>query len=190
MSGINRVSSFFANLLGVEEKQFALIEYQADYSGFKKSGQEAIENFSMDDLKKSLCLISTKTQTKIYLSSLTTAKPDTMLPFRKPPQPRPCLPCQRQQSRQPAGGSIDSIGKVDNSVDVASEDLKVMRDLAEVNAISNMITLTPTVQMTTGTLTPGPIWIRSCRELTGRWRSSLCPVPRGCICNMSDYGFF
>lgn len=40
-------------------------------------------------------------------------------------------------------------------MDVASEDLKVMRDLAEVNAISNMITLTPTVQMTTGDINSG-----------------------------------
>ena len=75
-------------------------------------------------------------------------------------------------------------------MDVASEDLKVMRDLAEVNAISNMITLTPTVQMTTGDINSGAdldtIMSRINRTLEEQFVSSA----EGCICSMSDYGFF
>lgn len=156
LSGINRVSSFFANLLGVEEKQFALIEYQADYSGFKKSGQEAIENFSMDDLKKKFMPDIDKNANEDLLEQFNTGKTgyDVTVPKTTPTPSMPAMPTAPIPVA-PAGGSIDSIGKVDNSVDVASEDLKVMRDLAEVNAISNMITLTPTVQMTTGDINSG-----------------------------------
>ncbi|MEF7440170.1 hypothetical protein V4V36_25030 [Paenibacillus lautus] len=156
LSGINRVSSFFANLLGVEEKQFALIEYQADYSGFKKSGQEAIENFSMDDLKKKFMPDIDQNANEDLLEQFNNGKTgyDVTVPKTTPTPSMPAMPTAPIPVA-PAGGSIDSIGKVDNSVDVASEDLKVMRDLAEVNAISNMITLTPTVQMTTGDINSG-----------------------------------
>ena len=64
-----------------------------------------------------------------------------------------------------------------------------MRDLAEVNAISNMITLTPTVQMTTGDINSGAdldtIMSRINRTLEEQFVSSA----EGCICSMSDYGF-
>jgi hypothetical protein len=47
---------------------------------------------------------------------------------------------------------VDSVGKIDNKVDISSEDLKVMRDLAEMKAVQNFVTLTPTLQVTTGDL--------------------------------------
>ncbi|WP_240353124.1 tape measure protein [Cohnella algarum] len=56
-------------------------------------------------------------------------------------------------------GSIDSVGKVGevgkikDTVDISSEDLKVMRDLAEMQAIQNFVTLTPTLEVTTGPIT-------------------------------------
>lgn len=156
LSGINRVSGFFANLLGVEAKQFALIEYQADYSGFKKFGQDKIENFSMDELKKQFMPDIDKSANEDLLGQFNNGKTGYDVPVPKT-APTPSMPANPTAPIPvaPAGGSIDSIGKVDNSVDVASEDLKIMRDLAEVNAISNMITLTPTVQMTTGDINSG-----------------------------------
>ncbi|MFD1885898.1 hypothetical protein [Paenibacillus wenxiniae] len=57
--------------------------------------------------------------------------------------------------------SIDNVGNVDNlahvggTVDISSEDLKMMRDLAEMQAIQHFVTLTPTVQMTTGDINSG-----------------------------------
>ncbi|MGG1597610.1 hypothetical protein [Paenibacillus naphthalenovorans] len=45
---------------------------------------------------------------------------------------------------------VGSVGKIDDTVDISSEDLKVMRDLAEMKSIQNFVTLTPTVQVTTG----------------------------------------
>jgi tape measure domain-containing protein len=45
---------------------------------------------------------------------------------------------------------VDEVGKINDTVDISSEDLKVMRDLAEMKSIQNFVTLTPTVNVTTG----------------------------------------
>lgn len=45
-------------------------------------------------------------------------------------------------------GKVNEIGKINDTVDISNEDLKVMRDLAEMKSIQNFITLTPTVQVT------------------------------------------
>ncbi|MFB5674274.1 hypothetical protein ACE3NQ_00725 [Paenibacillus terreus] len=55
----------------------------------------------------------------------------------------------------PNVGHVGSVGKVENQVDVSSEDLKMMRELAEMNAIQNFVSLTPTVQVTTGDINSG-----------------------------------
>ncbi|MFS0727037.1 hypothetical protein [Paenibacillus sp. 1P07SE] len=47
-------------------------------------------------------------------------------------------------------GRVGEVGKIDKEVDISQEDLKLMRDLAEIKAIQNFVTLTPTVQVTTG----------------------------------------
>lgn len=51
--------------------------------------------------------------------------------------------------------SVDEVGKVKDKVDISSEDLKVMRELAEIQAIQNFVTLTPTVQVQTGDINNG-----------------------------------
>ncbi|WP_068786613.1 tape measure protein [Paenibacillus phocaensis] len=51
------------------------------------------------------------------------------------------------------GGTIDKVnkvGKIEDTVDISSEDLKLMRELAEMKSIQNFVTYTPTVQVTTG----------------------------------------
>jgi hypothetical protein len=45
---------------------------------------------------------------------------------------------------------VDVVGKIGDTVDISSEDLKVMRELAEMKSIQNFVTLTPTLQVTTG----------------------------------------
>jgi len=40
---------------------------------------------------------------------------------------------------------VGEVGKIRNTVDISSEDLKMMRELAEINAINNFVTLTPTI---------------------------------------------
>ena len=45
---------------------------------------------------------------------------------------------------------VNEVGKIRDTVDISSEDLKIMRELAEMRHIQNFVTLTPTVQVTTG----------------------------------------
>lgn len=61
------------------------------------------------------------------------------------------LPTVKQPASQlPNINHVNSIGEINNTVDISSEDLEVMRDLAEIQSIQNFVTLTPTVQVTTG----------------------------------------
>lgn len=61
------------------------------------------------------------------------------------------FPAGKQPGAQlPNINHVNSIGEIDNTVDISSEDLEVMRDLAEIQSIQNFVTLTPTVQVTTG----------------------------------------
>lgn len=46
------------------------------------------------------------------------------------------------------GGKLDEVGKINDTVDISSEDLKTMRELAEMKNIQNFVTLQP--QMTFG----------------------------------------
>ncbi|MCM3273656.1 hypothetical protein [Paenibacillus elgii] len=45
---------------------------------------------------------------------------------------------------------VNEVGKIKDKVEISSEDLKVMRDLAEIQSIQNFVTLTPSVHVTTG----------------------------------------
>ncbi|ASA24317.1 hypothetical protein [Paenibacillus donghaensis] len=47
---------------------------------------------------------------------------------------------------------VNSVGAVDGTVDISSDDLKMLRELAEIQAIQNFVELTPTVQVTTGNI--------------------------------------
>lgn len=58
-------------------------------------------------------------------------------------------------SNIPNVGKVDRIGGVDEEVAISSEDLKMMRELAEMKSIQNFVSLTPTVQVTTGPVTNG-----------------------------------
>ncbi|MEF3309521.1 hypothetical protein PV433_11510 [Paenibacillus sp. GYB004] len=47
-------------------------------------------------------------------------------------------------------GSVGEVGKIKDTVDISSEDLRMMRELAEMKNIQNFVSLAPTVQVTTG----------------------------------------
>lgn len=50
---------------------------------------------------------------------------------------------------------VGEVGKINNTVDISSEDLKTMRELAEMKNIQNFVTLTPTVTVSTGDIRSG-----------------------------------
>lgn len=47
-------------------------------------------------------------------------------------------------------GKVGSVGRIEDTVDISNEDIKLLRELAEMKAIQNFVTLTPTVNVTTG----------------------------------------
>lgn len=55
----------------------------------------------------------------------------------------------------PNVGKVGEVGKVNGKVDISSEDLKTMRELAEIKNIQNYIKLTPTVKIQTGDIKNG-----------------------------------
>ncbi|WP_158560603.1 tape measure protein [Paenibacillus contaminans] len=52
-------------------------------------------------------------------------------------------------------GEVGEVGKINDTVDISSEDLKMMRELAEMKNIQNFVSLTPTVSVTTGDINNG-----------------------------------
>ncbi|WP_396390937.1 hypothetical protein [Desulfosporosinus shakirovi] len=61
----------------------------------------------------------------------------------------------QNQNQISAIDRVNEVGKINNTVDISSEDLKTMRELAEMKNIQNFVTLTPTVAMTTGDINNG-----------------------------------
>ncbi|ANB62132.1 tape measure protein [Anoxybacteroides amylolyticum] len=55
-----------------------------------------------------------------------------------------------KDDKNPTGGKLDKIGKIDDEINIAEEDLQVFKELATIKSIQNFITLTPTVQVKTG----------------------------------------
>ncbi|MFD1991556.1 hypothetical protein ACFSGI_16435 [Paenibacillus nicotianae] len=167
IKGINTVSGFFADLLGIESKEIPLIEATADFSGIKKSGQNFIKDFSMDKLTDSLSLdnllgsspkitkdTSAASQFKQELPKGTGATmPSAGMPSTSSAMPAmssPTMPATVDNVN-----NVNNVGNIEGTVDISSEDLKMMRDLAELQAIQNFVSLTPTVQVTTGDINSG-----------------------------------
>lgn len=50
---------------------------------------------------------------------------------------------------------VIEVGKISDTVNISSEDLKMMRELAEMKNIQNFVSLTPSVQVTTGPIQNG-----------------------------------
>lgn len=60
---------------------------------------------------------------------------------------KPNLPAMPGMTDIPNIGKVGEVGKIKDTVDISSEDLKVMRELAEIKSIQNFVTLTPTVSV-------------------------------------------
>ncbi|WP_438491017.1 hypothetical protein [Paenibacillus sp. IHBB 3054] len=47
---------------------------------------------------------------------------------------------------------VDKVGKVEKPIDISKDDIKIMRDVAEMKSIQNYVTLTPVAQVKVGTI--------------------------------------
>lgn len=136
IKAINKISGFFSNLLGVDEKKIQEIEFRADFESFKQAGQDLIENATLDDIKAKFGL------DKLGDSSML-AKQNALL--------------EKWNAQQDDNFGItnENLGKVADNISISNEDLKLMRELAEMRNVQNFVTLTPTVNVETGDITEG-----------------------------------
>ncbi|GIQ62124.1 hypothetical protein PACILC2_06920 [Paenibacillus cisolokensis] len=85
----------------------------------------------------------------------------------------------------PAGGKmpdmnrVNEVGRINETVDISSEDLKMMRELAEMKNIQNFVTLTPTVNVQTGDINSGSDEKRSSPAFGRCWKRNSPRLPRG-----------
>lgn len=143
LSGINKVSGVLGALFGFEGSIDLQIGH-LDTSGFKDSVQNGIKgaanavadvtgNFSMENIKA-----------KIGFDKL------GKTPTDPPPSKNDPNAKTNAFGKDSTINKVNEVGKIGETVDISSEDLKVMSDLAEMKSIQNFVTLTPTVQVTTG----------------------------------------
>ena len=140
IKGINKVSGFFGGLLGIEAKQIQEIEYRADFSKFKASGQDFIKNATLDDVKAKFGL------DKIG-QGINQPVPNIMDEWNKAQGPGSLGMADPNKNLKKGNEHLKNI---DDKIDVSNEHLQMMRDLAQMESIQNFVTLTPTVQVTTG----------------------------------------
>jgi len=147
LDGVNQIINTVGKVFGMEG-EINLQLQKVDFSGFKedvKSGvkgafnaaAEFTEDFTLDNIKKTFGLDK-------FEQMDSTAQTPEMLQA-----PNASILAQWDAS---SGGipKVGEVGRINESVDISSEDLKMMRDLAEMQQIQNFVTLTPTVQVTTG----------------------------------------
>lgn len=163
ITGINAVSGFFADLLGVDAKEIPKITFEADFSKAKNAGQDFIKDFSLDDMKKSLNLDAINSDVKRPETDTSAASNFNQNLYTGSKAGNAGMGASGVSMPSVSNtapnintvGTVNNLGSINDTVDISSEDLKMMRDLAEMQAIQHFVTLTPTVQMTTGDINSG-----------------------------------
>ncbi|OAB25900.1 hypothetical protein PMSD_26755 [Paenibacillus macquariensis subsp. defensor] len=79
--------------------------------------------------------------------------------------------------------NIGTVDKIKGKVDISSEDLKVMRDLAEMKNIQNFVTLTPTVQVKTGPISNETNLDSIVSKITTHLQDSVASSAKGVFSN-------
>lgn len=75
--------------------------------------------------------------------------------------------------------TVNEVGKIRDKVDISSEDLKMMRELAEMKNIQNFVSLTPTVTVQTGDINNGMDIETIVANITDRLETQIATSARG-----------
>jgi hypothetical protein len=178
LGSINKVVGAIGKFIGIESEINLHIE-EVDSSQFKKNlqmdigssfnaGAENIQNFDINKFKEKLNVGGNKSN-NTTLNQWNTSHPgDLSKPPKTPTVPDiPVVPTTPALNTPTAAGSfqnagvpgnlntvnrVNELGSINDTVDISSDDLKMLRELAEIQAIQNFVELTPTVQVTTGNI--------------------------------------
>lgn len=85
---------------------------------------------------------------------------------------------------------VNELGSINDTVDISSDDLKMLRELAEIQAIQNFVELTPTVQVTTGNINNAGDIDTIINKIGQKLNEEFVSTAQGCIRNVEEYGIF
>ncbi|WP_449602826.1 hypothetical protein [Paenibacillus sp. Marseille-Q9583] len=178
LDSINKVVGAVGKFIGIESEINLHIE-EVDSSQFKKdlqmdigssfnAGAENIQDFDINKFKEKLNVGGNKSNNTTLNQWNTTHPGDLSKPPKTPTVPDiPVVPTTPALNTPTAAGSfqnagvpgnlntvnrVNELGSINDTVDISSDDLKMLRELAEIQAIQNFVELTPTVQVTTGNI--------------------------------------
>lgn len=160
LGGINTVTNAVASVFGgtgtnlhidkVNLNKFK-VDVQKDITSFGDKGASAIENFSADNLKGmikgAIGMGDMKTPdqdvNKFNLNQIDNFK----MPADKLPT-QPSVPASNIENN--FNTTNQKLDNINDSIDISNEHLEMLKDLAEIESVQNFVTLTPTVEVTTG----------------------------------------
>lgn len=87
-------------------------------------------------------------------------------------------------------GKVGEVGKIKEKVDISSDDLDMLRELAEIQSIQNFVELTPTVQVTTGNINNSGDIDSIITKIGQKLKEEFVSTAQGCTRKMEEYGFY
>ncbi|MRN57030.1 hypothetical protein [Paenibacillus monticola] len=178
IGGINKVVGAVGKFIGIDTAINIQLEH-VDSSEFKQDIQANIEgtfnaaadntqDFNMDKLKKSLNIGGNSSNNESTTNQWNSTHPGDTSIVPKAPIPKSVpVPSILDGMKNFTGNSglpaatptninnvksVNELGSINDTVDISSDDLKMLRELAEIQSIQNFVELTPTVQVTTGNI--------------------------------------
>lgn len=154
LDGINKVSTEAAILLGgtgtkwhIESVNFSDFKntWQGRIEAMGKSGSDGIKNVNIDNIKASLTS---------FMGMDGKKNPEDILKEYNKNQDPDRFPMNNIGDNSALTNNVaegaNSLNNIESKIDISNEHLEMLRDLAEQDSIQNFVTLTPTVQITTG----------------------------------------
>lgn len=164
LGGVNKVSTAIASIWGgtgrnlhIDNVNFSDFKntWQGKINDMGSSGANAIQNFSIDNITASI---------KNVMGMNGMGNPDDILKnYNNTQNPGALsmnnmsdtlhLPFGSDNNNDLTKGVVqgsESLDNINSTIDASSEHLEMLRDLAEQESIQNFVSLTPTVQVTTG----------------------------------------
>lgn len=152
LSAVNTVTGKVSSLWGGSGTNLQI--GKVDFGEFKTAGQNAIRNFGATGAQKiqnfSVDNIKSSIKNAMGLGNLANNQskiPNIMDEWNKAQGPGTLGMADPNKNLKKGNKHLKNI---DDKIDVSNEHLQMMRDLAEQESIQNFVTLTPTVQVTTG----------------------------------------
>jgi tape measure domain-containing protein len=154
IDGINWLIDKLNKIPGVEIEAIGNVEFAASEKikaeAIRQAGEEAIRSMEENAARKAA---EREQKVQDFLDSRAAKRAAKEAEMKA--KETAAFDWSKWQSGMPNIDKVNEIGKIRDTVDISSEDLKTMRELAEMKSIQNFVTLTPTVSVQTGPIQNG-----------------------------------